>query len=62
MEAEWIESTLTRVLDKHATQIRFTALSKRWWTQELETKSMEYVQTVRPYQQGKVNTFTVKTE
>lgn len=37
-KAEWIESTLTGILDRHATQIRVTAGSKRWWTLEMETK------------------------
>lgn len=41
-EAEWIESTVMRMLDKHITQIRVTTRSKRWWTMEEEVKQNEY--------------------
>lgn len=41
-EAESIESTLTMILDRHATQIRITVRFKRWWTQEVEAKRKEY--------------------
>lgn len=49
-----------RILDKHATQIRVTARSKRWLTPEIETKCMEYERIRRHYQQERVNTFTLR--
>lgn len=61
-EAEWIESILTTMLDRHVTQIRVTAGSKRWWTPEAEGKHKEYGCTRKLYQQGKSNAFTQKAE
>lgn len=37
-EAEWIELTLTGILNKHATKINITASSKRWWTPQVNAK------------------------
>lgn len=61
-EAEWIDSTLTGILDKHTTHVRVTTHSKRWWTLKVETRRKEYGGTRRLYKQGRVNGFTLRTE
>lgn len=61
-EAEWIEFTLTEILDKNATQIRVTGRSKRWWNTEIEAKQNEHGRTRRLNQQGRADAFTVRTE
>lgn len=61
-EAEWIKSTLMKILHRHAIQIRVVARSKGWWTLEVEAKRKEYVRIRRLYQQGKANVFTLKVE
>lgn len=61
-EAEWIESTLMRSLDKHANQITGITRSKIWKTQEVEAKQNYYGGTRRLYQQGRFNAFTLNAE
>ena len=36
-EVEWIESTLTEILNKNCKLVRVTPYSKRWWNKEVET-------------------------
>lgn len=61
-EAEWIESTPTRILDKPFNLIGVTAWFKRWWISEFEANRKEYGQTSRLYKQKRTNTFTLKAE
>lgn len=49
-EADWIEVTVTVILDKHVIQIRVTVCSKGWSTAEVEAKRKEYGQTRRLHQ------------
>lgn len=61
-EAEWIESTLTKILIKDTTQIKVTARSRRWWTLEVEAKRKKYRGTRRLNRQRRVKVFTLKVE
>ncbi len=36
-EVEWIESTLTEILNKNCKLVRVTSYSKRWWNKKVET-------------------------
>ena len=36
-EIEWIESTLTEILNKNCKLMQVTSYSKRWWNREVET-------------------------
>src|SRR5271154_29236 len=41
-EANWIEETLTNILNKHAKTLRITAYSKRWWNSEVQEARTRY--------------------
>ncbi|EED21750.1 endonuclease/reverse transcriptase, putative [Talaromyces stipitatus ATCC 10500] len=54
-EAEWIERTLTEVLNKHCKQIRLCARSKRWWNSEIEAERSVYSKACKAYQAGEIS-------
>ncbi|EED18393.1 reverse transcriptase, putative [Talaromyces stipitatus ATCC 10500] len=54
-EAEWIERTLTEVLNKHCKQIRLCAQSKRWWNSEIEAEQSVYSKARKAYQAGEIS-------
>lgn len=49
-EAEWIDSTSTRILDRLATQKIVTARSKLWSTPEVKVKRKMFRRARRLYQ------------
>ncbi|EED23618.1 reverse transcriptase, putative [Talaromyces stipitatus ATCC 10500] len=54
-EAEWIERTLTEVLNKHCKQIKLCARSKRWWNSEIEAERSVYSKARKAYQAGEIS-------
>ncbi|EED14170.1 reverse transcriptase, putative [Talaromyces stipitatus ATCC 10500] len=54
-EAEWIERTLTEVLNKYCKLIRVCARSKRWWNSEIEAERSAYSKARKAYQAGEIS-------
>lgn len=49
-------------MDRHITRIRVTARFKRWGTAEVAARRKEYGRIRKLYQQGRVNTFSLKAK
>jgi hypothetical protein len=46
-EVNWIENTLTGILNQFARPIRITPFFKRWWTSEVQEARTEYARAKR---------------
>jgi hypothetical protein len=54
-EANWLEAALTKVLDKHAKQVKLCARSKRWWGPQTVEARTVYSRACRAYQAGEIS-------
>jgi ribonuclease HI len=53
-EAEWLQSTLTEVLNQNAKALRVSAFSKRWWNAEIKEKRRQFARARRAWKAGNI--------
>ena len=51
-EVQWIQETVTDVLDKHTQPIRITPRSKRWWNKKVKESRKAFLRERRLHQSG----------
>ncbi len=51
-EANWIQRTLTLILNRHAPPTRITPFSKRWWNVKVKKARQHFSRTRRHFKQG----------
>lgn len=62
LDIEWIQTTLTVMIDSYTTSQRVVTHLKRWWTPEMTENGKKYGRKQGPFQQGSVSEFTLKAE